>query len=71
MTNLEKLLHNGWNEGWGGGMLISTNPITGGIIDSCIKDSLWFVIFNGKDLVLEGFETRDIAIDAYYQTMNY
>lgn len=53
-----------WSEG-PGGMLASSDPASGGIIDRTILGNEWFVIFNRDSLdTLEGFTTRDDAVKA-------
>ena len=54
----------GWGEATTGGMVCSANP-RGGIIDSAIKSGEWFVIFNDSRPVLDGFESREDAIEAF------
>lgn len=39
--------------------------IRGGIIDSCIATGEWFVVFSDDRKTLEGFDTRDDAIEAF------
>ena len=54
----------GWTESAPGAMLC--NPkLGGGIIDSEIKSRLWFVIFNDERETLSGFDSRDMAIEAF------
>lgn len=54
----------GWTESTVGG-LICNPSIFGGIIDSEIVSGEWFIIFNDDREVLEGFETREDAIEAF------
>lgn len=66
MTNLETLntIAAGWTESRQGGMLC--NPrLAGGIIDSNIVSGEWFIIFNDDRQSIEGYETRDDAVEAF------
>jgi hypothetical protein len=54
----------GWSESPSGKMLVNPNA-GGGIIDSAIVSGEWFVIFNDGRKVMDGFDTRDDAIEAF------
>lgn len=54
----------GWTESRAGGLLCNPNA-GGGIIDVTIATGEWFVIFNDARKSLEGFDTRDDAIEAF------
>lgn len=54
----------GWTEAQPGGMLCNPNA-GGGIIDAEIKSGAWFVIFNDSRPNLEGYATREDAIEAF------
>ena len=56
----------GWTESRPGAMLTNPNP-GGGIIDCAYEINEWFVIFNDDLRCLEGFDTRDDAIEAFAQ----
>ena len=58
----------GWTEG-PGGMLV--NPKSGGaIIDKNFSGLGWFVILNDNPTVdLEGYDTREDAVEAYFQAV--
>lgn len=60
----------GWTEG-GNGSLMSADPINGGIIDKCIADGTWFVIFNDLEPSDEDtfFRTRDEAVEFFLWTL--
>ncbi|MBC8438996.1 MAG: hypothetical protein H8D87_04855, partial [Deltaproteobacteria bacterium] len=58
-------LPEGWTEASPGGMATNQDPISGGIVDSEIKSGKWFVIPNNDNISkMEGFETREEALDA-------
>lgn len=54
----------GWSEASDGGMLCSSHP-KGGIIDDAPATGEWFVIFNDERATLEGYDSRDDAIEAF------
>lgn len=58
----------GWSESRPGGLLCNPAP-EGGIIDSAIVSGEWFVIFNDDRPALEGYETREDAIEAFAATV--
>ena len=53
----------GWTEGPGG--LLCTSSPAGGIIDKNMAGLGWFIIFNDDRKILEGFNSRDDAVEAY------
>lgn len=58
------VISNGWTESHSGGLLC--NPAkNGGIIDKAIVSGEWFVIFGDGKPTLEGYETRDDAVEAF------
>lgn len=59
----------GWKVGCSEGILSNAAPY-GGIIDKNLVSGEWFVIFNNDNFeALDGFATRDEAIDAFVDTM--
>jgi len=62
--NALNTISNGWTEGTLGGLLCNPNA-GGGIIDVAIVSGEWFVIFNDDRKTLDGFDTRDDAIEAF------
>lgn len=54
----------GWTQSRPGGLLCNPNP-GGGIIDSAIVSGEWFIIFNDDRPVMEGFDSRDDAVEAF------
>lgn len=54
----------GWEETSADGMVCSSAKL-GGIIDSTIMTGEWFVIFNDHRSTMEGFKTRQEAIEAF------
>lgn len=53
-----------WSESRPGGMICNPN-VGGGIIDSALVSGEWFVVFNDGRETIEGFESRDDAVEAY------
>ena len=54
----------GWSETCTGGMMISNDPLAGGLVDCAILGK-WFVIPNHPNIpMMEHFETRDEAYAA-------
>lgn len=66
MNNLEALkkINSGWSESRPGGLLCNPD-ISGGIIDCTHGTNEWFIIFNDDRPIIEGFESRDDAIEAF------
>lgn len=54
----------GWTESRPDGLLCSPHP-GGGIIDCSWVSREWFVIFNDGRPPVEGFDSRDDAIEAF------
>lgn len=58
----------GWTEG-PGGMLVNPKP-GGAIIDENMAGLGWFVILNDNPSKnLDGFDTREDAVEAYFQAV--
>ena len=53
----------GWTEGPGG--MLCTSSSEGGIIDKNMAGLGWFIVFNDDRGTLEGFDSRDDAVEAY------
>lgn len=62
--NALNTISKGWTEATPGGLLCNPNA-GGGIIDKAIVSGEWFVIFNDDRQTIEGFETRDDAVEAF------
>ena len=63
MTNA---LHINWTEVSSTGIATSRDPDLGGIIDQCISDKTWFVIFNSAHIEsIEGLPSREAAFAAH------
>ncbi len=54
----------GWTEGRSGGILCNPKD-NGGIIDKAILSTEWFIVFNDDRGVIEGFESREDAVEAF------
>lgn len=54
----------GWSESRPGGLLCNPHA-GGGIIDSEIVSGEWFVIFNDGRVAVEGYDSREDAVEAY------
>lgn len=54
----------GWTESRVGGLLCNPN-VGGGIIDFAIASKEWFIIFNDDRQPIEGFESREDAVEAF------
>ena len=54
----------GWSESRPNGLICNPAP-EGGIIDYTFQSNEWFVIFNDNRPTLEGYDTRDDAIEAF------
>ena len=59
----------GWSESRPGA-LVCTNHPQGGIIDSVMLSTEWFIIFNDARGPRDGFSSRAEAIDAFVQSSN-
>ena len=64
VINALNAISQGWSESRSGGMLVNPNA-GGGIIDVAIVSGEWFIIFNDDREPVEGFATRDDAIEAF------
>ena len=64
VINALNTISQGWTESPSGGMLVNPNA-GGGIIDVAIATGEWFIIFNDDREPMEGFDTRDDAIEAF------
>ena len=58
----------GWSESRPGGLLCNPAP-QGAIIDCTFITDEWFVVFNDGRETLQGYDTRDDAIEAYAAAM--
>jgi hypothetical protein len=66
MTTINALntVSQGWTESRVGGLLCNPSK-SGAIIDVALKSGEWFVIFNDNRKTLDGFESRDDAVEAF------
>lgn len=55
---------NGWTSASPGGLLCNPNA-GGGIIDAEIDSGKWFVIFNDGRAALEGYASREDAVEGF------
>jgi hypothetical protein len=63
---MQDALPNGWTQSRPGGIATSSDPDLGGIIDQCIADKTWFIIFNSSRIeTIEGLPSRAAALEAY------
>jgi hypothetical protein len=63
------VLDSTWKENpYGDGMIASSDPVTGGIIDCAMFDKTWFVIFNNDSFEnVDGLASREDAIAIFLE----
>lgn len=68
---MQGILPQGWTQSRPNGIATSQDPVLGGIIDQCIADKTWFVIFNSALIgSIEGLASREAAFEAHAKAID-